>query len=259
MPQGKGVEGFHPEPRTPMDWLTGMLEIVAGVSVLRYVPTTISFATILVWALICALISGSLWAFLVRISPKIPILRKSTGFFGGNNKEPNGAESFIFSVVVFAPLTFAAMHLERSASALQSVAPYCGYLVGTAIGAFAFYGGQVRNRILRREYGYIIREVLLAWAWAALLAVPAVIGYETGMALTAGTGSISVQRMLTRAIFIIFGVSLPVSGFVTLIPGDEHEDTRGMLAGGFLVWVSLGALLIKSPSSLFEWLRGLLQ
>ena len=198
--------------------------------------------------------SGALWAGLVHLSQKgrFPVLRESTGQFGGNGKEPNGLESLIWTVIVFGPLTLAAFYLTSHHRADNPSTAYVGYLVGTALGAFTFYGCRVRERVLKRGYSYFKRETWLVFYWAVLLAIPGFVGQQTGLLVHGGPETISVQRMLTQSLFVIAVLWTTVTGFVALVPGDEHQNVRGMWAGGFLVFASLAALLIMEPADLFS-------
>jgi hypothetical protein len=248
-------------PDTPINLLDGIIRAVGGLVLLgvlfRFMPTWPAPGTVLVWAVVCSVASGALWVGLVHLCQKnmIPILRKSIGLFGGDRKEPNGVESLIWTVVVFGPLTLAAFYLTSNDRADHSISAFIGYFVGTALGAFVFYGYGFRDRILSRNYSYFKRETWLVFLWVVLLAVSGFVGHQIGLVAHGGWPALSFQRTLTQIILVVTLVWSVVTGFVALIPGKEHENVRGLWAGGFLALGSLTALLVVQPADLFHWLR----
>lgn len=244
----------------PVSIFEGVTKPISGAILLamlfKLMPNGPSPGKVLVWSLACAIASGGLWAGLVHLSQKglLPVLRKSTGLFGGNGREPNGWESLIWTVIVFGPITCAAIYLTSEHRAGNPLASFLGFLVGTAVGAFAFYGGGVRAKFLKRNCPYFKRETWLGFWWAVLLAVPGFLGHEIGLVIHEGSDAISIPRMLTQMLLVIIVLWSAVTAFVAIVRGDEHENVRGMWAGGFLDLAFLSALLIVQPADLWSWL-----
>ena len=251
-------------PDDPISLGEGILKPIGAlgalVALFKYMPTGSSPGKLVVWAIVCSLASGGIWAGVVHLSQrgKLPLLRKSTGFFGGNGKEPNGPESLIFTLVVFGPLTLAAMYLTSHLRGVYPLPGFVGYFAGTAVGAFAFYGGRIRDRVLKRTYSYFKRETWLVFWWAALLATCGFVGRQTALTLSYGIHAISLSTLGTQIALVVGILCISVTAFVALFSSDEYEKERGMFAGGFLALASLMALLVKDPTDLLSWARDIL-
>lgn len=248
----------------PISYFDAILKPVGGIALLlvlfKYMPVGPAPGKVLIWAVACAVTSGAIWTALVHLSQKgrFPILRRSTGMFGGNGKEPNGPESLILTLVMFGPLTLAAVHLTSAHRDEYPLSAFIGYLVGTAVGMFGFYGGRVREHVLELKYGYLKRETWLAFWWAVLLAIPGFVGFHTGLLIAGGLAAQNVQLLATQILLVVSIVWSTITGFVALVRGDEHENVRGMWAGAFLVLASLSALLVRAPADLFAWISDVL-
>jgi hypothetical protein len=230
------------------------------VSLYTYMPSGApSLENVLLWAIVCSIISGGLWAGLVYLSQKriIPVLRQSTGLFGGNGKEPDGFESLIWTVIVFGPLIIAAIRLTSQQRADHPISAFLGYLVGTAVGASIFYGCRIRDRFLKRQYSYFKQETWLVFWWAVLLAILGFAGYQIGLVVHGGPDALNVKLLLTQIIIMVVPLWSLVTLFVALIPGEKHENVRGLWAGASLALWSLAAL-VTEPSDVWSWLKHLI-
>lgn len=264
-----------PDERSPYDLFQATFTFfgsTAGLTaVIKYMPKSLEFRTIVVWALLCSFCSGGIWSGLVGMAAWLKRrqfgkpgegvgrwmfrINERLSLAGGINQEPEYSfDSFLFACILFGPLTSAAYLIQRKAGTLPHASAFLAFLLGAILGSLWFYATKTRQRVLKRGMPYKPREIRLVWTWSAKLAIPSLVLYEFAALLSDGVHSISLQRLLTRAL-VITVLPLVITLFVLVVPGDDQrEGIRGVIAGGFLVLVFLTSLLLMEPADLKSWL-----